>query len=417
MGGLMSGVNKSIDTNITDIINHANSITVNDIYEINHSAIIGEDEDNPGGYQWIAALDSLTCMACSALDNKIFDLLPGMNIEKKGQTMPPHEPPLHPHCRCIITVVLPGMRNDPTQTKLNYKDWFNEQERNTQIDIIGPARYREFQNGKEVTTFAKDGRIMTLEELGIDRKKRITRQLVFEEIYKDSAIPHKLTDNEILNYYNDKMTDEELQEAFKKRYTHIEVDIVGKMPREQMQILFREYDSLLQKYPVGNKLMSIEVGFLRKGTYGSYISSRSSITFDRDFVNGNVKEIIDKMYKNGHISTNDKKHVYIHEFAHAIDRAMGKNDKIGRQLLLKEAHTNNLREKLEDAWIDFAKSISGYASKIPQVKNKETGKYEKIKSSMYGGEFFAEAFIAWKNKKLLYSEWKWLIEFFREINL
>ena len=90
MGGLMSGIEKSIQTNITDIINHTNSMTVNDIYEVNHNSF--------DGYQWIAALDSSTCAACANLDNKIFDLLPGMNIEKQGQTMPPDEPPLHHNC-------------------------------------------------------------------------------------------------------------------------------------------------------------------------------------------------------------------------------------------------------------------------------------------------------------------------------
>jgi len=31
------------------------------------------------------------------------------------------------------------------------------------------------------------------------------------------------------------------------------------MPKEQMQILFKEYDSFLQQYPVGSKLMKIDI--------------------------------------------------------------------------------------------------------------------------------------------------------------
>jgi hypothetical protein len=39
------------------------------------------------------------------------------------------------------------------------------------------------------------------------------------------------------------------------------------------------------------------------------------------------------------------------------------------------------------------------------------------KKSLYGGEFFTEAFTVWRNEKLHNSEWRWLIVFFEEINL
>lgn len=300
---------------------------------------------------------------------------------------------------------------------MNYKDWFDEQDRNTQIDIVGPARYREYVNGKEVTCFAKDGRVMSLEELSISRT---TRLRVFEEIYKDSAIPIPLTDKQIDNLYNDKLTDIQLQEAFKKRYTHVEVDIVGKMPRDQMQILFREYDKLLQEYPVGNKLMSIDVQYMqKKSVLETYYNTRSAIVFNREFVNGNVHEIIKDRFNNNKFSTNNINHVYVHEFAHAIDYAIkNKNSKIGRQLLLLKAHKYNITEELEKAWIDLAKEISEYAAIIPQIEiiNEETGEKEKvdIKSSLFGGEFFAEGFTAWRDKKVPMSM-QWLIDFYMDI--
>lgn len=295
------------------------------------------------------------------------------------------------------------MRDDPTQTALNYKDWFNEQDRNTQIDIIGPARYREFQNGKEITTFAKDGRIMTLEELGIDRKKRITRQLVFEEIYKDSAIPHKLTEKQIYNYYSDKMTDEELQKAFLNRYTHIEIDIVGKMPKEQMQILFREYDSLLQKYPVGSRLMSIKVDNLPKGMLGQYDPRTNTISFDKGFVNDNVSKLLERLFKIGHHSTDKENHTYIHEYAHAMDFAMNKNGKSGRHSLIELAKLQNTGK----SWRKYAKIISEYATKI-YAKNRD---YD-------AAELFSEAFTAFRNEMMPDNkEIEWIIDFLNEISL
>jgi hypothetical protein len=326
---------------------------------------------------------------------------------------------LHAHCRCIIVPVLQGMRNDPSQTQMNYKDWFDRQDRNTQIDIIGPARYWEYANGKEVTSFAKDGKIMSLEELKIDRT---TRLKVFEEIFNESPPVQYMTHKQINDLYNNKLTDEQLQEAFKKRYPHIEVDIVGKMPREQMQILFREYDNLLQKYPVGNRLMSIDVQFMRNA-YGEYNSSKSSITFNRKFVNGKVKAIQEDRFKKLIISTNRESHTYIHEFAHAIDRAMSKNGKIGRQLLLQEAYKNidiKLGKKIETAWITFAKQISNNATLIPKMKvyDDKIKKYVKvpIPEYLWGGEFFAEAFVQWRTSKLP-NDMEWLIDFFKNIYL
>ena len=179
----MSGIEKSINANITDIINHANNVTLDSIYHLN--------QDFYEGYQWISALDSKTCLACAALDNKIFRSLPHYELfqsEKSGSKnvidgAPPAEPPLHPFCRCFMIPVLDGMADEPSQTQFNYQDWFEEQDRNTQIDILGPARYLEYKNGMIVTSFAKDGRIMSLKELEIDR---ITLQKLYEELYKKS---------------------------------------------------------------------------------------------------------------------------------------------------------------------------------------------------------------------------------------
>jgi len=291
------------------------------------------------------------------------------------------------------------MRNDPSQTKINYSDWFERQDRNTQIDIVGPARYKEYINGKKVTSFAKDGRITTIKELGIDRT---TRQKVFEEIYKDSAIPHELTEKEINDLYNDKLTDKELQNIFKSRYTHIEIDIVGKMPKKQMQLLFRTYDKLLQEYPVGGKLMSIGVESLSINRLGSYSPSKSAILFDREFINGNVEKIIKDNF--GFISTDKENHIYIHEFGHAFDFAVDKNKKNGRHLLLEMI--NDKFPKID--WQTFARNISEYADKVYEGK-----------PDYNGAELYTEAFTAWKNKTLDINNpyHKLILDFFNDFSL
>ena len=172
MGGLMSGIEKSIVTNITDIINHSNSIILENIY--------AENSENFEGYQWIACLDSATCLVCASLDGKIFrslyhmDLFPLVKTDSKNviDSAPPGNPPIRPRCRCVMVPVLIGMADDPTQTQMTYKDWFDRQPAAVQLDIIGPSRFKEYLNGKAVTSFVKDGRVLTLKELGIDRKKQ-----------------------------------------------------------------------------------------------------------------------------------------------------------------------------------------------------------------------------------------------------
>jgi hypothetical protein len=175
MGGLMSGVEKSIDTNIVDIINHSNSVVINDIHKLNQNYF--------EGYQWIACLDTKTCLACAELDNKIYDKLPGMR--GKG-TEPPSEPPLHNNCRCVLVPVLEGMRDELENDPVNYKNWFEKQRDETKLDILGPSRYREYLNGKAVDEFAKDGKITTLKEMGVDR---ITRMKLFEEQNEQDEFP------------------------------------------------------------------------------------------------------------------------------------------------------------------------------------------------------------------------------------
>jgi len=397
MAGLMASIEKSINANITDIINHANSLTLNSIYEENHNSF--------DGYQWIAVLDSRTCLVCAALDNQIFDLLPGMNLEPGKNTMPPDEPPLHHHCRCIIVPVLPGMRDDPTQTNMNYEDWFNRQDRETQIDILGPARYMEYINGNPITSFVKDGKIITLEGLELDRIKKIK---AYEKIYENWESPEYKHEIELETLYNKTLTAEELQEIFKTRYGYIEIDVANKMPKRQLRLLLKEYDKLLQEYPVGDKLMKIDV-VKGMGSLGRYVPDERAIYFQLDFVNGNVLDELKKLYKIEYCSTNTESHVYIHEFAHAIDYAHIENTKKGRQQLLKLAHKERSNELLDESWKYYAKKISTYSLSIK----------DGTKPNMYGGEFFAESFTAYRNGFIKEDdeELKWIIEFFKNISL
>ena len=311
---------------------------------------------------------------------------------------PAPEQPLHKNCRCIMVPILIGDIVS-AQSGPNYHDWFERQNRATKIDLLGPARYKEYLDGAVIKQFIKDNRIMTLKELKIDR---ISRQQLFDEIYKNAGIPEKYNRRDINKLYNDKLTSEELVDIFKKRYSYFELDIVDKMPKEKIQLLLREYDLLLQQYPVGGRLVEIKVD-ATMDALGKYIPKNSAIYFQKTFVHDDIAKIINTLHTQKYASSNNKNHVYIHEFAHVIDHAKNKNGKIGRQLLLAETKKRGLE------WIKIARKISSYAGIIPKG----------TLPNMYGGEYFSEAFTAWRNGTIDKNdeELAWIIDFFSNLSL
>jgi hypothetical protein len=361
MGGLMSIVETSINSNINDIISHSNSVVMNDIHELN--------KDYYEGYQWIACLDSATCLACAELDNQIFDKLPGM----PGQgTEPPTEPPLHKNCRCIIVPVLEGMKNDPRQTQINYKDWFNGQNDATKLDILGPSRYREYLKGKEITSFAKDGHITTLKEMGIDRiirkglfdKKEIAKtkkdgKIDWSKINTPKEISAKL--QKIMGSHVDlsKIPDIEIQQKIAERF----------------EILIKKYPGLRGTIDVidVNKRVSKAVAHVRY-----YLKTgKIELQFCRPFGNqagmGTLAELnneyqkwVKKLY---HPKGTTAINVIDHEFAHVIDRRLTEVLRKEGKLKPHENYSDWLQKQIQNkvrqagqVW-DRKNNVSLYAEK------------------------------------------------------
>jgi hypothetical protein len=150
----MASIEKGAVTNTEDMFAHAASIVQQNIYAL--------DSDHYSGYMWVAALDWKTCLVCGSLDGHIFDALPG----QEGEDVAP-EQPIHHACRCVMVPVLKGMEDDYTKGAPTYKDWLARQPENRIIDILGPSKYAAYKNGMPIERFVKDGRVLTLKELGI----------------------------------------------------------------------------------------------------------------------------------------------------------------------------------------------------------------------------------------------------------
>lgn len=121
------------------------------------------------GEQWVAMLETDTCVQCQSLDGTVFPVGEGPR------------PPVHINCRCTMTPLVkdwealgledlgPGSRaamNGEVPETLSYPEWLARQSKEVQDDALGPARAELFRKGMPVDRFVDNtGRRYTLEEL------------------------------------------------------------------------------------------------------------------------------------------------------------------------------------------------------------------------------------------------------------
>jgi len=388
MGGLMNGIENAISRDVTDIVNHANSIVTSDIRKLNRGFY--------EGYQWVAALDSVTCMICANLDNKIFGLLPGMQGDGIQSVAP--EQPIHRNCRCIMVPVLIG-DSASAHANPNYEDWFDRQSPATQLDILGPSRFKLYQNGMKVTAFANDGRISTLDDLGAQRATRkadIDRKVAERSAQQRQADELKQA-NDAERIYTSAMTNRQMVDSFKARWPGVELERMEGVSNSALRNILRQYDSLLQRYPInGTALRKIAVND-RQRIPAWYQPSTRTISFSGKTLQRDLDKLTNHQHSIGWFSSPNGNHIPTHEFAHAVDRRVFQTTgRLGREQLLDAMRQNMPGQSMKSV----ASRISGYAA-----------------TKADGGEFFAEAFTAWRNESIKNpsGEMDWLLEFFSGI--
>jgi SPP1 gp7 family putative phage head morphogenesis protein len=82
------------------------------------------------GYRRLSAHDDRVCAGCLAADGE--ELSSDVDFEA------------HPNCRCTLVPICAGV--EPPQWTAG-GDWFEEQDEETQRNILGPGRYELWQNG------------------------------------------------------------------------------------------------------------------------------------------------------------------------------------------------------------------------------------------------------------------------------
>ena len=118
-------------------------------------------DGNEYKYEYLATLDSRTCLVCGADDGKLFNDMRDKNTPQL---------PRHRGCRCIIIPYF-NIEGDKRASKKGYKgritfnDWLEKQDEKTKLEVLGKTRY-ELQKRKDVNpVYVENGEKLTLKQL------------------------------------------------------------------------------------------------------------------------------------------------------------------------------------------------------------------------------------------------------------
>lgn len=142
-------------------------------------AVYKENSDLIDGVQWVATLDTSTCLECGDLDGQVFGVGEG-----------PRPPDPHPNCRCTTVPVIKSWedlgidaKEIPESTRVamdgqvpesqDYNAWLSKQSPEVQDEALGPTRAALFRDGGlDVGDFVDaKGNTLTLDELHAHEKQ------------------------------------------------------------------------------------------------------------------------------------------------------------------------------------------------------------------------------------------------------
>lgn len=141
----------------------------NEVAMANYAA----NNDVISGVQWLATLDSRTCLRCAPRHNQVYPLVNGRPV---GLGNPP---PLHPRCRCFMAPVtrsyadlgLPPTHANRTRfdgepaREQTFSAWLRRQPIAVQREVLGPARLALFRGGMPLDDFVVGSRILTVAQV------------------------------------------------------------------------------------------------------------------------------------------------------------------------------------------------------------------------------------------------------------
>lgn len=126
-----------------------------------------ENSDVVEGMEWLATLDSRTCLLCAPLHGRRWRMVDG----RAPASMP--RPPLHPRCRCFLAPVTAAWsERDAAEQEaararaMTFEQWLRRRPEAEQLDVLGATRHRLWRSGEvRLSQFSDAGRLLTVEEL------------------------------------------------------------------------------------------------------------------------------------------------------------------------------------------------------------------------------------------------------------
>lgn len=161
--GIMQVGRRGAEALVRTAVAHTTTAARDSLYAANRDLI---DEE-----QWVATLDTRTCLECGELDGQKFPVGEGTKT------------PAHIGCRCVRVPVVkswrelgldinelpPGTRasmDGQVSATETYSTWLAKQSVEMQNDALGPARAEMFRSGTEIGAFTnRVGDALTLEQL------------------------------------------------------------------------------------------------------------------------------------------------------------------------------------------------------------------------------------------------------------
>ena len=133
-----------------------------------------DNSDVVGGVQYLAVLDSRTCLICAPFHNQVFDMT--SNGEHAGPDLPQH-----PRCRCFYAPVVKSWQEldfdiPPDERRMvtgrpsehaDFGSWLKRQSKAEQIEFFGDELKRDLWKSGELklSGFADNGKLLRVSDL------------------------------------------------------------------------------------------------------------------------------------------------------------------------------------------------------------------------------------------------------------
>lgn len=195
--GTIKSLRNSIYSNTRTVLQSLANETRTMIFEENEK-YFSDDENR---YEYLATLDNRTCLVCGSLDGSLFK-----NIRDVKYQVPKHR-----GCRCIVLPYFEiegdkkSSKNGYVDSKVTFNDWLKEQDKETQLDVLGRTRFELFKNGEDISQFVDNGKVLKL--LDLEKSLKVTGNKNIDYLANFNKLETSISIEEALKQTNPNFND------------------------------------------------------------------------------------------------------------------------------------------------------------------------------------------------------------------